>query len=246
MTAGVLLLDLGNRKLKVARTQSPGYVDLMSSIRLEDSSKWQDHIAWLVDQVHRFDGAAWLSSTRPALLEELLAVEGIRDKVRVVQPADLPISIASQGTGMDRLLAAVAAWRRAKCDVLVADLGTAWTLDATTADGVFLGGAIGPGIALQENALASACPHLASPSSEPSGGIPQNTADAVAEGIRSSLALALNGLSWAYQKEFSGEPQSFLCGGDAGKLSPWLGPEWQQVEQLVLEGLSFVALEQTC
>ena len=48
--------------------------------------------------------------------------------------------------GIDRALAAAAAYRRFKTDLIVLDFGTATTIDYVSAQGVFLGGSIMPGL----------------------------------------------------------------------------------------------------
>ena len=47
--------------------------------------------------------------------------------------------------GIDRALAAAAAYRRFKTDLIVLDFGTATTIDYVSAQGVFMGGSIMPG-----------------------------------------------------------------------------------------------------
>ena len=57
--------------------------------------------------------------------------------------------------GADRLVNALAVTRLHGTPAVVADFGTATTVDAVGADGAFLGGAIAPGLALGLEALAS-------------------------------------------------------------------------------------------
>lgn len=243
MAAGVPLLDLGNQRLKLARTTGPGLVEVLASVRHVD---WQpgEGETWLEEQLDRFSQPAWLSTTRPELSAKWLADERVGTRVREVKGEHIPLQIQTTGTGMDRLLASLAAWKRARGAVLVADLGTAWTLDATTKSGSFLGGAIGPGLGTQERALAEAAPHLGAPAELPCSGIPANTADAVAEGSRTALALALDALSWAYEQDLEGTAKRFLCGGDAQLIAPWMSADWSYADHLVLEGMSW--LEHGC
>jgi type III pantothenate kinase len=72
---------------------------------------------------------------------------------------DRPIPIenrtrAPERVGVDRLLAALGAWRRAGAAIVV-DAGTAITVDLVTAGPTFEGGAILPGLALCAEALHS-------------------------------------------------------------------------------------------
>jgi pantothenate kinase type III len=240
VAAGSLLVDLGNRRLKLARTQEPGQVDPLAVFDLKQPGQFDLALQYLQEQLQHFSGQAWLSSTAPNWLQQILAAAARSEQIRVVEESDLPLSVATVGTGSDRLLAALGAWRRSQAAVVVADLGTAWTLDATSRAGVFLGGAIGPGLTLQEQALAQACPHLEGPSSQPIGGVPSNTADAVAEGTRMALALALHDLAWAYENDLGSPAVRYLSGGDSARIRPWLRGEWQVCETLVLEGLSWL------
>jgi type III pantothenate kinase len=239
VAAGIPLLDLGNQRLKLGRTTGPGVVELLASVQ---HSQWQDgeDKAWLLEQLQRFPEPAWLCSTRPEVAAKWLADEQLATRIREVKKDHIPLQVQTTGTGMDRLLASLAAWKRVRGAVLVADMGTAWTLDATTAEGKFLGGAIGPGLGTQERALADACPHLGAPAEEPCSGIPATTPDAVAEGSRTSLALALDALSWAYEQDLPGGARRFLCGGDARLLIPWMSADWAYADHLVLEGMSWL------
>ena len=88
----------------------------------------------------------WLRNQRP------------QDRVTLLAAGDLPLKVAvarPDMVGVDRLLDAVAAnrLRDPARPAVVVDVGTAITVDALSADGVFLGGAILPGIAMSARAL---------------------------------------------------------------------------------------------
>src|SRR5207248_8344449 len=59
----------------------------------------------------------------------------------IVLDVDEPLTV-----GADRLINTLAASRLYAVDAIVVDMGTATTFDCITADGVFLGGVIAPGI----------------------------------------------------------------------------------------------------
>jgi pantothenate kinase type III len=240
VAAGIPLLDLGNQRLKLARSTGPGQVDLIASVRLQELQAEQG-VQWLSDELRRFDRPAFVCSTRPDLLQAWLVEPRLAELLLVLQKEQLPLDVQTTGTGMDRLLASLAAWRLSNRAVLVADLGTAWTLDATTAQGVFLGGAIGLGLGSQDRALQEACPHLHLPADQPCSGIPNNTSDAVAEGSRTALALALDALAWAYEQDLEGGAQRYLCGGDARAIAPWMSADWTYADHLVLQGMAWLA-----
>jgi type III pantothenate kinase len=62
--------------------------------------------------------------------------------------------------GADRLVNGMAAWKKFQGAVLIADLGTATTVDAVSRDGHYLGGAIAPGLQISTDALFRAAARL--------------------------------------------------------------------------------------
>jgi len=238
----VLLLDVGNSRLKCARPAPGGGLSDLAVLSLEPGPDGErvDPSRWLAKPLGDCD-AVLVSSTNPACLGDLQtgALKGRR--VRRVGPGDWPLPVRSRGTGSDRVLAAFAAWRRGRGGVLVASLGTAWTLDVVDSGGEFLGGAIGPGLALQIEALARACPHLDPPDPEPGPPIPRSTGAAVAAGTAGALALMLETLAARFEAVAGGEFRRYLTGGTADSMRAWVSEEWETVPHLVLEGLALVS-----
>jgi pantothenate kinase type III len=105
---------------------------------------------------------------------------------------------------------------------------------------VFRGGAIGPGLSVQIQALAAACPHLDAPASDDLEMIPNQTATAVRAGTLLAMAASLQGLADRWQESLGSAPR-YLTGGDAAQFAPLLGPGWTTTEHLVLHGLAIVA-----
>jgi len=240
----VLLLDVGNSRLKCARPGPDGGLAHLAVLSLEPDPDGVRNTpsVWLEDQLRGCDSVL-VSSSNPGCLQilECGVLQGIG--VRRIGPGDLPLRVRSRGTGSDRVLAAYAAWKRGCGGVLVAGLGTAWTLDVVDPGGEFLGGAIGPGLRLQEEALARACPHLDPPAPGPSGPIPGSTETAVAAGTAGALAAALEALAGRFESAAGGEFRRYLTGGAAGRLRAWMSSEWESAPHLVLEGLARVSSE---
>lgn len=239
--AHAALLDLGNRRLKTAVWDG--------RLPLADARAWSLPAAerdWRVlldslrDWLAQAPPEVWLSSSNPRALGRLLEGPLAHARVQVAGSEPWPFPVRSRGTGTDRVLASYAAWRRGQGPVLVASLGTAWTLDLMDQYGAFRGGAIGAGLSLQEEALAAACPHLPAP-----GGtavpIPTDSAGAVACGTRGALAAALEGLAQRFEAALSAPARRYLGGGDAGLLRPWMDARWEDAPNLVLEGLARLA-----
>lgn len=223
-----LLADLGNQRLKLVNASLVGVL----------SFAWRDpgERKRLADYLQSLSVEhVTLASSSAFGLEQLLQLGLHAVELFVVQPEDVPLQIQSTGTGVDRLLAAWFVYQKTQSAVVVADCGTAFTLDLVDAKGRFLGGAIGAGLGLQEQALAQACPHLAAPNQE-NVGIPTQTAAAVAAGTRRAFAHGIRSLA----AEFLGEGpkvERFLTGGDAKRLQA-LMPGWQVQEHLVLQALA--------
>lgn len=232
------LADLGGRRLKLARAGERGLGEAQSR-------SWQDQpsdeeLGWW-DAGPGADGApVWISSTRPRALDGLLAARGAQ--LRVVRPEDVPLARDTEGTGSDRLLGALAAWRRSAKPCVVLDLGTAWTLDLVDGGGLFVGGAIGPGLRALADGLATACPHLDPPASLDDDPYPRTTAAAVRAGTRTALLAAVQSMALGWGRQL-GDACFFLTGGDAEALQAEFPETWIFAPHLVLEGLAITARE---
>ncbi|KAA3608193.1 MAG: type III pantothenate kinase [Planctomycetota bacterium] len=238
MAGGVLLLDLGNRRLKAAMFRRPGGHGPVQTWTLAESLTALPAVAAEAAEVR-------LSSTNPAFLPQLLAGPLAAKKLHQAGPGNWPISVHSQGTGSDRVLAAFAAWSRNRLPCLVADLGTAWTLDVVDGSGEFRGGAIGAGLGLQEAALSEACPHLGTAAEDLPADfarrIPETTAQALASGLAGHLAAGLEAQAKRFEAALGQPCKRFYSGGDGPRLQFHLGPDWEGADDLVLEGLSLWA-----
>lgn len=144
--------------------------------------------------------------------------------------------------GVDRWMGLIAARQRSHAATLVVSLGTAMTVDALSADGVFLGGLIVPGRAMMQHSLQQGTAHVG----EVTGmwqTFPQSTADAVQSGIVAALCGAIR-LQYARLAEHSRcVPHCLLTGGDAAMLLPHLDLTAEHVPFLVLEGIDRVVKE---
>lgn len=122
--------------------------------------------------------------------------------------------------GADRLLNAAAAWDVMKSACIVIDAGTAVTVDFVDGDGVFHGGAIAPGAAMQLASLhahTAALPKVAfaQPEDVPYG---RNTAEAMLQGVYHGI----RGMAWRlverYAQSYGAFPPVVATGGDAATL----------------------------
>lgn len=154
-------------------------------------------------------------------------------------PAGLEIRTdAPEEVGDDRLAHALAAYRRVKGAVVVVDLGTAVTVDAVSADGAFLGGAILPGARVAADALATRTALLPKIDLKGRADCPgRSTEEAMRLGILRGTAGAVDRLIEEMWKALSSEAPVLGTGGEAALIAP-LTKHVRDIEPaLTLEGL---------
>lgn len=229
----ILLLDFGNTRVKAA-VYDGGSVQSIYSGPIDTAS--------LRDAVEgkRISGGMWCS-VHPLPDDIIRWMSGLGlSALTYKTPVPIVNSYSSPQTlGMDRLAAAVGAWSiHPGHDMLVIDAGTALTIDFISADGVYHGGNIAPGIELRFKALhehTGALPQVSAQGDAPMFGY--DTESAIRSGVLRGIRNEVNG----YLEEMRGEYPSllvFLTGGDAeffdikGKSSTFA------VKELVLEGLA--------
>lgn len=125
--------------------------------------------------------------------------------------------------------------------LIVATCGTATTIDAVSADGVFIGGMILPGLGLMSAALArntAQLPQIDSTRLLPAG-FADNTADAIASGCIGAQAGAIERAC-----RLHGDALCVLSGGAAHLIAPSLAVPHRLVDNIVLIGLHSSAAHQ--
>ena len=229
----ILLLDFGNTRVKAA-VYDGGAVQSIYSGPVDTAS--------LCDAVEGkgISGGLWCS-VHPLPDDIILWMSGLGlSALTYKTPVPIVNSYSNPQTlGMDRLAAAVGAWSmNPGHDMLVIDAGTALTIDFISADGVYHGGNIAPGIELRFKALhehTGALPLVSAQGDAPMFGY--DTESAIRSGVLRGIRNEVNG----YIEEMGGVYPSllvFLTGGDAeffdikGKSTTFA------VTELVLEGLA--------
>lgn len=185
-------------------------------------------------------------------LAELLQRRGWKSP-RQLTWRDVPLEVCVDEVsrvGIDRLLNAVAVnrLRDPERPAIVADLGTAGTVDLVAADGAFEGGAILPGMMLTAQALhsgTSTLPKLDPTAlSEPIAPLGKNTTAAMAAGIYWGTVGSIRELIERISRQCSQTPQLFVTGGAAPQVQQHLalaGAPARHVPHLVLSAIRIVA-----
>ncbi len=145
--------------------------------------------------------------------------------------------------GCDRFAAAIGARALAPGrQIIVANCGTATTVDGVSAAGVFVGGMILPGLGLMASALARNTAQLpqVAPGAVPPSPFADNTDDAILAGILSAQAGAIE-RAWSRH----GAVECIISGGAAAYIVPMLAPPpgggaLRHVDNIVMIGLHAV------
>lgn len=122
---------------------------------------------------------------------------------------------------------------------VVVNAGTAVTVDALDAEGVFRGGLILPGLRLMLKALAENTTALKVPPGQMRP-FPDNTADALYSGAVSAVCGAIAEMRKRIDPG-AGPVRCYLAGGSAAEIAPHLNPPVELVDNLVLEGVLALA-----
>jgi type III pantothenate kinase len=243
----ILAIDIGNTSTDVALfagdrilTRTHGTTSVLLSPAAV--GEWLEGIAVDWPEVV---GAAFCTVVRPARQAWTQALSSRGLKVMEVT-SETTTTLRSEYAdpaqlGVDRCLAALAAFERHGGPVVVVNAGTAITVDAVSADGVFLGGAIAPGIAAGRSALASYCDQLPEVEvREPPGALARDTDSAVRAGLVFGAAGAIRELAARAAQEAAIEPRLVIAGGDAELVAPHLDHVIAVDPALVLHGLRIV------
>ncbi len=188
------------------------------------------------------------SSVVPALTDPVLsAAQGLwgRPPLTITSMSKFSIVVATDQPGMtgaDRSVNANTAWLTYGGPAIVIDSGTATKVDAVSADGRFLGGAIAPGLTMGIRALSGGTAQLPTvPLSYPESVIGTNTADALRSGVVRGHVRMIEGLVSDMRQEI-GEPHAVvLTGGAHPALAPHLRFEVVVEPHLTLDGLRLLA-----
>ncbi|MEC9247923.1 MAG: type III pantothenate kinase [Pseudomonadota bacterium] len=141
--------------------------------------------------------------------------------------------------GVDRWLACLAAWSFQRKNLIVVDAGTAITVDFVVKEGTHMGGIIAPGPVTMLNALERDTALLPKVKDNIDQFlVPDNTKDAIALGVESSLLGLLRQIKFRSTSVFDSEPLWLFTGGAADRLAA--GINWPHLKKrnLVLDGLS--------
>ena len=245
----VLLVDIGNSRVKWAHCER-GVLGAQQAA---------DHAAWTASDwraalfagaaVERVVAASVAGGASLVALDEAARAASGRGIERITtqrEAAGVVNGYADPGLlGVDRWLAMIGAWRQVRGACVVADIGTAATVDVVAHDGRHCGGYIVPGPRLMVASLLHGTSDLASfHATSPPGMGPafaDNTRDAIERGCRVALAAWVDRCVADAGKLLGTVPRLLLTGGALPEVRPYLEARGEEVPDLVLQGLASVA-----
>jgi len=142
--------------------------------------------------------------------------------------------------GADRYAGLIACLRRGHAPCVLASAGTALTVDALTGAGEFLGGMILPGAGPMRRALAEGTAGVPVSAGDWRA-FPRSTGDAVATGILTAMAGAVEAMRQRLAAELARDVAVVVTGGDADTLAGRMPGPVKIETNLVLEGLLWLA-----
>lgn len=154
----------------------------------------------------------------------------------------MPIRIDNpRELGSDRLVNAVAAFDRFGAACLSVDFGTSINIDAVSASGEYLGGAIGPGLEVSIEALAGRTAKL--PRIEiaaPEVAIGRGTQGALQSGFAYGFAGLVDGITGRMLAELGDDAAVVATGGMATSIAPLCESVDEIDSYLTLKGLKLI------
>ncbi len=216
----ILACDVGNTNVRFAHVRGER-VEGAGAMRIGELGGLGEALGALwggIDQPRKLVAAGVNPTALKAL--EAVAAETLDEQVLVIG-RDLPLPISTHlpkeaSVGVDRLCAAAAAFDRLGVACVVADFGTAITIDGVGDDGVFLGGAIMPGLAMSAESLSARTALLpAVELSDPDWVFGTDTRKAIVGGLIFGARGALRYLVEAYATQMGHWPIVIATGGDA-------------------------------
>jgi type III pantothenate kinase len=242
----ILAVDVGNTQILIALYQGS---DITDHWRLAtNAERTSDEYAVLIRQFIgdvAIEGVA-ISSVVPRATAALRSMSTKYFKLDpvVVEPGTktgMPILIDNpREVGADRIVNAIGAYDLYGGPAIVVDFGTATTLDAVSAKGEYLGGAILPGIEISMDALFARADRLSRVELiEPRSVIGKSTAEALQSGAIYGFAGQVDGICRRMQDEL-GEGTVVATGGLSGLISRYSTTIQHVDPWLTLHGLRLV------
>jgi len=191
------------------------------------------------------DGVIVVSSVKPAwtTVVRQIVKETLGEKILLIGkdipfPMDLSVKEPSK-VGTDRVLSASAAYAVVESAVVVADFGTAFTIDLVDDRGMFCGGVICPGLESSAQALKESAAQLPKVKvTRPKTPFGETTEQAINCGLYYSAVATLQEVIRRYAEKIGTWPQTVLTGSAAKLIKDDCDFIDSYVPNLVIKGIA--------
>ena len=247
----IIAVDIGNTNITIAlylkdEEQFTKSVSGRSRAKLTDlfKSAWEKIPVAKSSKEKKRDGVIVVCSVKPAwtkLIREIVK-DNLDEKLHIIgEDIPLPMTLwvdEPDKVGIDRVVSAAAAYAVVKDAVVVADFGTAVTIDLVNEKGVFLGGVICPGLEISAQALKEHTAQLPKAKvnrpREPYG---KNTTEAINCGLYYSAIATLQEVIRRYAENLCKWPHTVLTGSAAKIIKDDCDFIDSYVPNLVIKGI---------
>lgn len=249
ISAVLIAIDIGNSRIAMAVLAGRRIVwrHSMETADLRSSARAASFIrrASLALRGRAVEGVC-IASVAPSgnriIAEACRRVFGVRPAF--IAPRDVGIKVSGydlRQIGVDRLLSCLAAHVRYRRAAIVVDAGSCITFDAASSKGVYLGGAIVPGISMSLRALSDMTERLPLIDFKFSGRvIGRNTAESVLAGMNIGYGGLVDAVVAAMSRAMRARPLVIATGGDARVISRLSKSISRVHPDLIFEGLRIV------
>jgi len=225
----IIAVDIGNTNIAIGFfldgqeqfiKSIPGNSQSELTSRLK--STWQKVPILESSKEKKHDGVIVVSSVKPIWTELITNIvrDSLGERVYIIGkdiPLPMPLWVDEPDkVGTDRVVSAAAAYAVVEDAVVVADFGTAVTIDLVDQSGVFQGGVICPGFEISAKALkenTSLLPEIIV--TRPQGPYGKNTVEAINCGLYYSIIGALEEVIRRYAEQIGRWPQTIITGAGA-------------------------------
>jgi type III pantothenate kinase len=225
----LIAIDIGNTNIAVGLFLK-GEEQSVKSTAGQDEKELTDCLKTAWEKIplakrskeNKRDGVIVASSVKPAWTELVRRIvkDNFNEKILLIGkeipfPMDLSVDEPDK-VGTDRVLAAAAAYAVVEDAIVVADFGTAVTIDLVDERGIFLGGVICPGFEISAKALNENTAQLPRVKvSKPKLPFGKNTKDAINCGLYYSAIATLQEITRRFAEKIGKWPQTVLTGSAA-------------------------------
>lgn len=230
----MIAIDIGNTNIRIGFFLNDAQ-QFIESIPGSDEKTLKETLASAWEQVPFAkrakepvrEGVIVVSSVKPEWTElvEAICKDQLGEKIKLIgKDVNLPIEMGVDDyneVGTDRIVAAAAAYAVVEDAVVVADFGSAITIDLVDEQGVFLGGVIAPGFDLSAKSLYEGTAKLPQVKvNTPKDAVGANTIDAINAGLYYSAIGLLRIVTEKYAEQLEKWPQTIVTGAGAELIKP--------------------------